>query len=242
MFYKVSNNNTFIIYILAINLIKKKSKNKIEILKNFHYMYPNENIIDLKEIDNNNEPNKIEIGNNKKLNEIIEESKEVDYLIKFVDDKLSEQNEKENEYEYDNISLVQSDLIPLIPDLNNYTNLMVIKSESGIKVEDSLKDETRNREQKKCDMHFGKFNEENMDLSSYSNKSWIISNNNTSLTIFNIDLKKEVQGENENRPSINNKGENKLEEEGVNNLFIGIRKDSIISSFSSLDKISNYSL
>ena len=236
MFYKVSNNNAFIIYILAINLIKKKSKNKIEILKNFHYMYPNENIIDLKEIDNNNEPNKIEIGNKKKLNEILEESKELDYLIKFVDDKLSAQNEKENEY--DNISLVQSDLIPLIPDLNNYTNLMVIKSESGIKVEDSLKDEARNREQKKCDMHFGKFNEENMDLSSYSNKTWIISNNNTSLTIFNIDLKKEV---NENTLSNNNKGENKLEE-GVNNLFIGERKDSIISSFSSFDKISNYSL
>ena len=222
-----------------MNLIKKKSKNKIEILKNFHYLYPNENIIDLKEIDNNNEPNKIEIGNNKKLNEIIEESKEVDYLIKFVDDKLSEQNEKENEYEYDNISLVQSDLIPLIPDLNNYTNLMVIKSESGIKVEDSLKDEARNREQKKCEMHFGKLNEENMDLSSYSNKSWIISNNNTSLKIFNIDLKKEV---NENTLSNNNKGENKLEEEAANNLFIGERKDSIISSFSSLGNISNYSI
>ena len=202
-------------------------------------MYPNENIIDLKEIDNNNEPNKIEIGNNKKLNEIIEESKEVDYLIKFVDDKLSEQNEKENEYEYDNISLVQSDLIPLIPDLNNYTNLMVIKSESGIKVEDSLKDEARNREQKKCEMHFGKLNEENMDLSSYSKKSWIISNNNTSLKIFNIDLKKEV---NENTLSYNNKGENKLEEEAANNLFIGERKDSIISSFSSLGNISNYSI
>jgi hypothetical protein len=202
-------------------------------------LYPNENIIDLKEIDNNNEPNKIEIGNNKKLNEIIEESKEVDYLIKFVDDKLSEQNEKENEYEYDNISLVQSDLIPLIPDLNNYTNLMVIKSESGIKVEDSLKDEAKNREQKKCEMHFGKLNEENMDLSSYSNKSLIISKNNTSLTIFNIDLKKEV---NENILSNNNKGENKLEEEGANNLFIGERKDSIISSFSSLGNISNYSI
>ena len=220
-----------------MNLIKKKSKNKIEILKNFHYLYPNENIIDLKEIDNNNEPNNIEIGNKKKLNEIVEESKEVDYLIKFVDDKLSDLNEKENEY--DNISLVQSDLIPLIPDLNNYTNLMVIKSESGIKVEDSLKDEARNREQKKCEMHFGKLNEENMDLSSYSNKSLIISKNNTSLTIFNIDLKKEV---NENTLSYNNKGENKLEEEGVNNLFIGERKDSIISSFSSLGNISNYSI
>ena len=204
-------------------------------------MYPNENIIDLKEIDNNNEPNKIEIGNNKKLNEIIEESKEVDYLIKFVDDKLSEQNEKENEYEYDNISLVQSDLIPLIPDLNNYTNLMVIKSESGIKVEDSLKDEARNREQKKCEMHFGKLNEENMDLSSYSNKSWIISNNNTSLKIFNIDLKKEDQREKEYIPS-NNKSENKLEEDGINNFFNGEGKDSILSFLSSFDNISNSSL
>ena len=192
-------------------------------------MYPNENIIDLKEIDNN-----------KKLNEIVEESKEVDYLIKFVDDKLCDQNEKENEY--DNISLVQSDLIPLIPDLNNYTNLMVIKSESGIKIEDSLKDERKNRKQKKCEMHFGKLNEKNMDLSSYSNKSLIISNNNTSLSIFNIDLKKEVQGENENAPSNNNKGENELEEEGVNNIFIRERKDSIISSFYSLDNISNYSI
>lgn len=113
-------------------------------------MYQNENIIDLQENGNYTTNNKIELSNKKKLNEIAQESKEVDYLIKIVNDKLSDQNEEEIEKgnKYDNISLVQSDLIPLVPDLNNYTNLMLIKSESGIKVEDLLIDETRNREQK----------------------------------------------------------------------------------------------
>ena len=232
---------TNVFFFVAINLIKKKSKNNIQILNNFHYLYQNENIIDLQENGNYTTNNKIELSNKKKLNEIAQESKEVDYLIKIVNDKLSDQNEEEIEKgnKYDNISLVQSDLIPLVPDLNNYTNLMLIKSESGIKVEDLLIDETRNKEQKKCEMYMGKMNEKNMDISSYSNKSWIISNNNTSLKIFNIDLKKEV---NENTLSNNNKGENKLEEEAANNLFIGERKDSIISSFSSLGNISNYSI
>jgi hypothetical protein len=139
-------------------------------------LYQNENIIDLQENGNYTTNNKIELSNKKKLNEIAQESKEVDYLIKIVNDKLSDQNEEEIEKgnKYDNISLVQSDLIPLVPDLNNYTNLMLIKSESGIKVEDLLIDETRNREQKKCEMYMGKMNEKNMDISSYSNKSWII--------------------------------------------------------------------
>ena len=207
-------------------------------------MYQNENIIDLQENGNYTTNNKIELSNKKKLNEIAQESKEVDYLIKIVNDKLSDQNEEEIEKgnKYDNISLVQSDLIPLVPDLNNYTNLMLIKSESGIKVEDLLIDETRNKEQKKCEMYMGKMNEKNMDISSYSNKSWIISNNNTSLKIFNIDLKKEDQREKEYIPSNNNKSENKLEEDGINNFFNGEGKDSILSFLSSFDNISNSSL
>jgi len=206
-------------------------------------LYPNENIIGLQENNNNTINNKIDLSNKKKLNEIAQEGKELDYLIKIIDDKLSDQNEEEIEKEnkYDNISLVQSDLIPLVPDLNNYTNLMLIKSESGIKVEDSMKDEVKNKEQKKCEMYMGKMNEENMDLSSYSNKSWIISNNNTSLTIYNVDLKKEVQGEKDNIPINNNKNENRLEEDGVNNIFNGEGKDSFISYSSLLDNISNCS-
>ena len=206
-------------------------------------MYPNENIIGLQENNNNTINNKIDLSNKKRLNEIVQEGKELDYLIKIIDDKLSDQNEEEIEKEnkYDNISLVQSDLIPLVPDLNNYTNLMLIKSESGIKVKDSMKDEVRNKEQKKCEMYMGKMNEENMDLSSYSNRSWIISNNNTSLTIYNVDLKKEVQGEKDNMPINNNKNENRLEEDGVNNIFNGEGKDSFISYSSLLDNISNCS-
>ena len=206
-------------------------------------MYPNENIIGLQENNNNTINNKIDLSNKKRLNEIVQEGKELDYLIKIIDDKLSDQNEEEikKENKYDNISLVQSDLIPLVPDLNNYTNLMLIKSESGIKVKDSMKDEVRNKEQKKCEMYMGKMNEENMDLSSYSNRSWIISNNNTSLTIYNVDLKKEVQGEKDNMPINNNKNENRLEEDGVNNIFNGEGKDSFISYSSLLDNISNCS-
>lgn len=236
----------YIIFILAINLIKKKSKNKIELLNNFYNFYSSENsnIIDLKENDYNNSYNKNEISNSKKLNEIIEENRKLDYLIKIIDDKLSTQIEKENgnENEYDKISLVKSDLIPLIPDINNYTNLMVINSESGIKVKDFLKKESKNEEQKKFELYMGELNKENIDLSSYSNKSYIISNNNSSLSIINVNLKKEDQEEKENPPTNNNKNENKLENDKINNFFNEERKDSIISCFSSFDNISNYSL
>ncbi len=234
-------------FILATNLIKKRAKNKIELLNNFHNMYPSEDscIIDLKENDNNNDQNFMELSNKKKLNIILEESKKVDNLIKILDDKLSDQNEEKNEKEneYDNISLAQSDLISLIPDMNKYTNLLIIKSESGIKVENSVDNEARNKEQKKCEIYNGKLNGENMDFSSYSNKSWIISNNNTSLNIINIDLKKEDHGEKDNNiPSNNNYGESKLEDDRVNNLFNGERNNSIYSCNYSMDNISNYSL
>ena len=56
-------------------------------------MYPNENIIGLQENNNNTINNKIDLGNKKKLNEIAQEGKELDYLIKIIDDKLSDQNE-----------------------------------------------------------------------------------------------------------------------------------------------------
>lgn len=207
------------------------------------YSYKNSNtIVDLKESDNNNEKNVKEKNNNKKLNQIEEESKKVDYLIKIIDDKLSEQNEKENMY--NNISLLQSDLIPLIQDENNGSSLMLIKSESGIKVEELLKNEPINKEQKKIEIYMGKLNEENIDLSSYSNKTCIISNNNTSLSIINIDLNKENLEEKDNTPINNNiKSENKLEEDRINNLFNTDRKDFIISDFSSDDdNISNYFL
>lgn len=199
------------------------------------YSYKNSNtIVDLKEGDNNNEKNVKEKINNKKLNQIEEESKKVDYLIKIIDDKLSEQNEKENKF--NNISLLQSDLIPLIQDEKNSSNLMVIKSESGIKVEDLLKNEPINKEQKKIEIYMGKLNEENVDLSSYSNKSCIISNNNTSLSIINIDLNKENQEEKDNTPINNNiKNENKLEEDRINNFFNTYRNDLIINDSSSDD-------
>lgn len=209
-------------------------------------MYSNEDscIIDLKENDNNNDQNFMGLSNKKKLNKILEESIKLDNLIKIIDDKLSDQNEEKNEKEneYDNIPLAQSDLNPLNPDMNKYTNLLIINSESGIKVENSVDNETRNKEQKKCEMYTGKLKGENMDFSSYSNKSWIISNNNTSLNIINIDLKKEDHGEKDNIPSNNIIGESKLEDDRVNNLFNGERNNSIISCFSSLDNISNYSL
>ena len=210
-------------------------------------MYPGEDscIIDLKENDNNNEQNFMELTNKKKLNIILEESKKVDNLIKILDDKLSDQNEEKNEKEneYDNIPLAQSDLNPLIPEMNKYTNLLIIKSESGIKVENSVDNEARIKEQKKCEMYNGRLNGENMDFSSYSNKSWIISNNNTSLNIINIDLKKEDHGEKDNNISSNNNyGESKLEDDRVNNLFNGERNNSIYSCNYSMDNISNYSL
>jgi hypothetical protein len=237
----------YISFILAINLIKKKSRNKIQLLDNFYSLYQNENskIIDLKEIDikKNSPNNKKDINNNEKLKKIIEESNYIDSLIKIVNDKLSD-NVKGYKNEFCNISLVENDLIPLIPERGICTNLLAIKSESGINVEHILVNDLKNKEQKKANIDRLKSDSQPKNLCplSFYNKSYIISNNNTPLTLIDIDLKKEKKDKMEN---ISNDNKDIINENLINqvNAIDAIneeKKDFNDSDFSLFDDISNF--
>jgi hypothetical protein len=155
MFSKVSWYNCYISFILALNLIKKKSRNQIQLLDNFYSLYQNKNsnIIDLKENDIKiNSPNTKDLNNNEKLKKIIEESNYIDSLIKIVNDKLSD-NVKGYKNEFSNVSLIENDLIPLFPERGNCINFLAIKSESGINVENLLVNDIKNKDQKKIDIN-----------------------------------------------------------------------------------------
>ena len=202
-------------------------------------------MIDLKEndIEKNNQNSLKEINKNEKLKKIIEESNYIDNLIKIVNDKLSD-NVKGYKNEFDNISLVENDLIPLVPERNNCTNLLSIKSESGINVENFLANNQINKRQKK--INIGKIKSdsqsENLNPLSYYNKSYIISKNNTPLTFIDIDLKKEKQSKVEN---ISNDNKDIINENIKNNnksiaALNEEKKDSSDSDLSLFDDASNF--
>lgn len=230
---------------LAINLIKKNSRNQIQILNNFYNLYQNENsnIIDLKENDfEKNSPNsKKDINSNERLKKINEENNYIDSLIKILNDKLSNNvKDCKDEKEFDNISLVEKDLISLIPDRFNCTNLLVIKSESGINVEQILAKGLKNKKHKKLNKSDSQ--SKNIPPFSYSNESYITSNNNTPLTLINIDLKKEKKDEVE-KLSNNNKDiihENIINKVRVIDDINEEKKDSIDADFSLYDDASNF--
>ena len=226
----------YIYFVLAINLIKKNSKNQIKLLNSFYSLYRNENsnIINLKEndIEKNSPEKQKDTKNHEKLKKIIEESNYIDNLIKIINDKLS--NNVENYInEFDNISLIEKDLIPFAPERDNCKNLLAIKSESGINVNQLFTNEIKNKEQNKLNIDMTKLDAQlkNLDSHSFSNKSYIISHNNTPLTLIDIDLKKEKQFKMENT-SNNNKDayENVLNNDKANIAFNEEKEESSIGS------------
>ena len=100
------------------------------------------------------------------------------YFITLLSDNVKDYK---NDKEFDNISLVEKDLIPLIPDKVNCANLLAIKSESGINVEYMMGNDLKNKEHKKIKIEVLKSDPQSKNLCplSYSNKSYIISKNNT---------------------------------------------------------------
>ena len=229
----------YIYFVLAINLIKKNSKNQIKLLNSFYSLYRNENsnIINLKEndIEKNSPEKQKDTKNHEKLKKIIEENNYIDNLIKIINDKLS--NNVENYInEFDNISLIEKDLIPFAPERDNCKNLLAIKSESGINVNQSFTNEIKNKEQNKLNIEMTKLDAQlkNLDSHSFSNKSYIISHNNTPLTLINIDLKKEKQSKVEN-DSNDNKDvtyENELNNDKANISYYEGKEGSIGSEYS----------
>ena len=139
--------------------------------------------------------------------------------------------------------MVEKDLIPLVPDRGNCTNLLAIKSESGINVQHLMVNDLKNKEQKKIKMEMVKSYSQSKNLCphSYSNESYIISNNNTPLTLIDIDLKKEKKDKAENISNDNKDIINKNLINNVNNneAINEEKKDSIDSDFSLFDDVSN---
>ena len=88
--------------------------------------------------------------------------------------------------------MIEKDLIPFAPERDNCKNLLAIKSESGINVNQLFTSEIKNKEQNKLNIEMTKLDAQlkNLDSHSFSNKSYIISHNNTPLTLINIDLKR----------------------------------------------------
>ena len=140
--------------------------------------------------------------------------------------------------------MVEKDLIPLIPERGNCSNLLAIKSGSGINVKHMLVGDLKNKEQKKINMEMLKSFSQSKNLSphSYSNESYIISKNNTPLTLIDIDLKKEKKDKVENLSNDNKYiiNDNLISQVKAIDAINEEKKDSIDSDFSLFDDVSNF--
>ena len=150
-------------------------------------------------------------------------------------------NIKNYKNEFSNILLVENDLIPLFPERDNCTNLLAIKSESGINVEHLMVNDLKNKDHKIGTVK-SEFHPKNVYPLFFSNKSYIVSNNNTPLTMINIDLKKEKKDKmenisNDNKDIIN---KNLINQDNNNDIFNKEKKDFNDSDFSLFDDISNF--
>ena len=153
-------------------------------------------------------------------------------------------NVKGYKNEFSNVSLIENDLIPLFPERGNCINFLAIKSESGINVENLLVNDLKNKDQKKIDINRLKNDSQPKNLCplSFSNKLYIISNNNTPLTLIDIDLKKEKKDKvenfsNDNKYIIN---KNLINQVNDNDAINEEKKDFNDSDFSLFDDASNF--
>ena len=140
--------------------------------------------------------------------------------------------------------MVEKDLVPLVPVKGNCTNLLAIKSGSGINVKHMLVSDLKNKEQKKINMEMLKSFSQSKNLSphSYSNESYIISKNNTPLTLIDIDLKKEKKDKVENLSNDNKYiiNDNLISQVKAIDAINEEKKDSIDSDFSLFDDVNNF--
>ncbi len=251
-------------------MIKKASKNEIEILPDFNdFLFnDNKNIIELNE---ENQKEKEKILKLKKLNK---EINHVNDLIKNINElSLFYQIPNNIKNDFDNyinnngkpLSILCKDLFQLDNDKNNNVGFIAAKSESNLKFELAHVNDPKNiMDQKKSDMNFGKlqYNDEYLNLCGFSNRLYITSNNNCPLNLIEIDtknIKHMKEKEDINNLSIQNENENLLN----NNFFIntnnngkkseinfGIfknnlienknRKDSLLSDFSVYGNLNSF--
>ena len=200
-------------------MIKKYKKNLFIIESEFFDLYLNDmhNVLnEINEERENEENNK----NNPKFRGL---DKEIEYLNSLIENTnqklLSIQKEVKDEK---SLYLTNKDISQLNDDNNRNKNYIAVKSEGGIKIEFSHINDPKNIiAQKKSDMNLGKlqYNEEYLNLCSFSNRLYITSNNNISpINIINFEQKNNIKNEKERLNSfhIQNENENSLN----NNDFI----------------------
>ena len=140
--------------------------------------------------------------------------------------------------------MIEKDLIPFIPERDNCTNLLAIKSESGINVDHLFPNDQKNKEQKKLNVDMTKLESQmkNLGSHSFSNKLYIISHNNTPLTLIDMDLKKEKQSKVENTSNDNKDviNENVLSNDKDNIALNEDNGSSVDSNFSIFDDVINF--
>lgn len=268
----INNYKIFNFIIIGIGLIKKASKNQIELLPNFNDFYFNDhkNIIEL------NEENKKDNKKIMKLKKLNKEINHIKYLIENINElSLFYQVPNNINDDFDNniinngksLTIPYKDLLQLNDDKNKNVGFIAAKSETNLKFELAHVNDPKNiTEQKKCDMNFGKlqYNDEYLNLSRFSNRLYITSNNNCPINLIKIDTKnikhnkeKEdinnfpIQNENANLLNTNffannntNNNENKCEINfGIfKNNFIENknRKDSLVSDFSFYGNLNSF--
>jgi hypothetical protein len=270
MYLKVNKNiNLIISYFLGIGLIKKPINNQIELLPEFYNLKNKngENIIELDEEKSSDNVNQLE------LEKINKEISFVNYLINKVDEKLLFFQNRENENNIKTkgkiLNILYKQLLQSNICKNNNFGLIAAKSEGGLKIEVAHINDPKNIiDQKKEDMNIGKlqYDDEYLNLCSFSNRLYITSNNNNPINLIKLDSKNikntkekeeinnnyfQFRNENENVLNYNNifsvnNNENKYETNfGLikkNHIDNKIRKDSIVSDFSFYGNLNSFNL
>ena len=231
------------------------------------YINNNDNIIEL------DEEKKKESSNQLKLEKLNNEINYINFLIKNENEKLLILQNKENDNFINNNGKILNNLYKELLQLNNGKNnnfgLIAAKSEGGIKVELAHVNDPKNvMDQKKSDMNLGKlqYNDEYLNLCSFSNRLYITSNNNNPINLIKIDSKNikhaKEKEEINNYFQIRNENENVLNNNNNNNDFaynnnenrcdinfglfknnhndMKLRKDSIVSDYSFYGNLNSF--
>ena len=198
MYWKVINIYNILkqnIIFIGIGLLKKETKNQVTLQKEFYDIYSNNNrfnriIINIDDDDNFSEEN-----NYLKYQNLDEEINYVSYLIQITQEKLSafENNNNIINNKGNKLTLTYKDIFEVNEAMNNNENFGLIgaKSEDALKVDLIHSNETKqNIFPKKSDINLYKpqYNDEYLNLCSYSNKLIINSPNNKPIQLEKIDL------------------------------------------------------
>lgn len=226
MFLRVISNNFLIINFihLGIGLIKKGSKNEVQLQPEFYELFLNREKnfrAEFEEKNNENDKNILE------LHKYNEEINYVNYLTNVIKERLLSYQchniESDDINNFININgkkinIPNKELSKLNNEKSDNIGFLTAKSESGLRVEFSHVNDPKNIiDQKKTDMNFGKlqYNEEYLNLCGFSNRLYITSYNNCPISVKKIE------------PKIN---KNVKEKEEVNNFQFRNENENLLNT------------